>query len=226
VPFLPEGGTLQFFDSEEGKVVPAAEVADLMKERLTKKGDISPAGVATVSRPRYLVRIDLGPQTTTSNALGAISFWRFPKMPNLEVIEQIYLCDTPGCSAIILPEMRIGPRWMCLECKKTWKVKDFGSGITMFSGPMDFWGEKVARYYERLGGLADILLLRRRQSIQKMTRRVLAGVKEADADYLKSHGGTDKNATEGGYFTMARIHQDISTGSSLAKRIESFLRGG
>lgn len=222
--FLSEGGLVQVFDSESGKLVKSEEIIEVMKDRLPSEKQATLN--ESLSRPKYLLRVDLSPKTTLQNAIGTISVWRFPKIPKLDVVEQIYLCGTPKCKGVLIPELRVGTKWACPLCRVFRSQKEIGSGIMLYAGPFPFWGEKVASYYEHLEGLSDILLLRRRQSIQKMTNRVLQGEKNAEEDYLKSHGGTDKNAMEGGYFTMSRIHQDISNGGSLAKRIEVFLRGG
>lgn len=221
------GGAIKIFDGDEGNLRPTDEVLEFLRGRLAKSADFSAGGIVLKDLPKYLIRVDFGSKTSVrADNTGIVSFWQFPKMPNLDMIEQIYVCETPGCEGVMPKETYIGGKWVCMTCKRAWTPRQLGSGMFAYEANMDRWGEIVGKYHNRFGGLCEILMMRRRVSIQEATKRVLAGEKNADVDYMLSHGGTAKTATEAGYFTMKSLHKDTAGGSDVARRIAVFLKGG
>lgn len=201
---------------------PAGMLEAYLESRTLKLGES-----ALSSKPKYLIRIDLGPSSRPNDLIGIMSFWQFPRIPGMSVIEQIYPCEDNECRGMLDAASKMGEVWFCPTCKKAWTQDVLGSGVRAFQASPEHWGETVSRYFDRLGGAVEVLVMRRKLSVQKMVGKILAGDdKEADAKYMKSHGGTDKTAIEGGYFTLAAILKDTSTGSSLSSRIASFLKGG
>lgn len=221
------GGMVRLFDGETGDLRPTDEVIEIIKGRMAKPGDVTPGGLIIKDTPRYLIRVDFGPKTTPhAPSMGIVSFWQFPRVPNLDMIEQIYVCESPGCQGILPKESKFGSNWVCTLCKRAWTQRDIGSGMFVFERDMDGWAGLIAKFHDRFGGLCEILTMRRRVSVQQATAKVLAGEKNAEMEYLKTHGGASGTGTEAAYFTMKSLHKDTSGGSSVAARVASFLKGG
>ena len=208
---------------ENGAVLqPAGLLEAYLESRTLKIGESVLSG-----KPKYLIRVDLGPTSRPEDLLGIVTFWQFPRIPGMSVIEQIYPCEDKECKGMLDAPCKVGDVWFCPICKKAWTQERLGSGALAFQGSSEHWGEVVSRFFDRLHGAAEVLIMRRRLSVQKMASKIMAGDdKEADVKYLKSHGGTDKTAVEGSYYTLASIIKDTSAGSTLAKRVATFLRGG
>ena len=221
------GGMVRLFDGDTGDLRPTDEVIEIIKSRMAQPNDATASGLIVTERPKYLIRVDFGPQTTTHEAaIGIVGFWQFPRQPKLDMIEQIYVCEAPGCKGILPKEAKVGETWICTECKRAWNQRDLGSGMFAFKKSMDDWGGILSRLHDRFGGLCEILTMRRRVSVQKATSKVLAGEKNADMDYMLSHGSSPMTGVEAGYFTMKSLHKDTAAGSSVASRIAAFLKGG
>ena len=265
---MPEGPMVKFI-GESSQLIPAdeASINELIvgrnKMKLTdiKPGEFNFWSGAQGPLPKYLIRVDVGPQSTVHGDLTVIfSFWQFPKMPNLDYIEQIYVCEAEGCNGILPAESRArmsqGPAmWYCPKCFAFWQEGDkreelrdalgkpagykdipllpgargyLGSGMYAYERTAPALADVTARYWERFGGLCEIMIMRRRLSVQRMAKRWLAGDggSEADIEYAHSAGSDPKTGVVGCYYTLAGLQKDTAAGSTLSSRLAVFFSGG
>lgn len=272
---FPEGSMITVI-GESSQLVPASDIGKVILDRTslpvvhtsdkpTIKLDEENAGAVQpgefnfwtgkdVALPKYLIRVDVGPQSTPHGDLMVIcSFWQFPKMPNLDFIEQVYVCETNGCPGVLPKEVRTrlvtgDVIWVCQTCLSFFQEgeveKDangviinslvpgargfLGSGMYAYSRNVAGIADVVAHYWERFGGLCEIMLMRRRLSVQKMVNRYMSGEYGSDADiaYTKSAGSDKETGVIGCYYTLAGLLKDTAAGSTLRTRLAVFLAGG
>ena len=257
---LPQGSMISVIGGDSSQLVPADEMDRVIAGRTKLKlSEVKPDKFnfwqnTNGPMPKYLIRVDIGPQSRPHADLTVIcSFWQFPKMPNLDFIEQIYVCEAEGCDGVMDKDQRArmasGPAvWVCPKCFAVFQEGDedeelspgvkvsllegargfLGSGMFAFARPVPGIAEVIARYWERFGGLCEIMLMRRRLSVQKMVNRYLSGEYGRDADiaYTKSAGSDAKTGVVGCYYTLAGLMKDTAAGSTLRTRLGVFLAGG
>lgn len=226
--FDPKGAALRVHNGEKGELIHVDSVQEFLASRAPRFTEVGPAGnLLPGNQPSFLLRVDLNPQASIHGpSAGMVSLWQFGATPSMAAISLVFECAGDKCNGLLTLETsdKVGNR-TCPKCHHTWDQDDL-CGFVIYAGDMDFWGDLAARLYDRVGGLAEILLMRRRQSIIKLTHAVISGEKNAEELYLKGRAGDPDVSIEGAYYTMAAIHKDIAAGSGLGNRIKAFIRGG
>jgi hypothetical protein len=187
---------------------------------------------------------------------GMVSILQLPKInpqrPDEWYAFEVYECPTPDCRGILTDEIRKGLYWMCPKCHGLATVDDdlipkegLHEGVVVrkvwrryFAFGAEMWGDVLAEYVQRLWDLrktsdqttgyrAMVLLRRPRLSVQKLTNAYLDDQTTANEDkLLKARSTQSKAGLEYAVYGPDAIEKDLESGTSLAKRLEVFMRGG
>ena len=186
---------------------------------------------------------------------GLLTLLQLPKVdeskPDSWVTYEIYECPKEGCGGILTDDLRMGLHWMCPVCKELASVDPElipPSGQyenrpvrrvkqTYFAFGAETWGDVLAEYVNRLwkmrktsdqnAGYRVMVLVRRpRHMLQKLTSEyVTSGSIEAERNLLRGRSGHAQEGVEYSMYSPDSIAKDLESGTSLAKRLEVFIRG-
>lgn len=215
------------FDEEGGKLIPADDVgiSEFLHSRFAGSSVELVLGVQRLAdRPSFLIRVDMPPIANQVRTPGLLSVWQFSRRPSLEAMSLTFEC--PSCRAWIPDESaRPGAMWACPGCQELWPQHAL-NGFTAYEGNYDMWGTRLAQIYDSLGGLAEVMIMRRKYSIRKLAMDAVNGGQAQIDAFANSRLPGSEISLEGAYYTMRAIHKDMESGTGLARLVSVFLKGG